>query len=356
MSTVTPYCYPQIDPLQVSLYNQLFQKDPGIAFQLGANQYTLAFGPGQAPVWGPDTLTAQVQMTPDICLAVIPQEALLALLLTEIAPLQVIRTLPEEVRGAALEAALESALDRLDQISKARSTIHRLTDTPPAQPFELALGFTLIRIKDGRSGRGVIVTDQAGLAWIADHWGRLPARRLHPFNHLPLTGQIVVGRTRLRHEQVQDLQPLDIILAEGPGSLQSREIRIVFSAGLTLAGNLVESHRILIQNIITNQEETTTMTTKPSAAPVDKELPVSDIPITLVFEIGQTQTTFGELRHLQPGYTLSLSEPLDMEHPVTIRANGVAVGTGDLVLIDNRLGIRIHTFSEPPPAHSPSTP
>jgi type III secretion protein Q len=73
---------------------------------------------------------------------------------------------------------------------------------------------------------------------------------------------------------------------------------------------------------------------------------VDEIPVKLVFEIGATQMLLGQLRQLQPGFTVALDEPLDMKQPVTIKANGVVVGAGEMVLIDDRLGVRILDFKD----------
>jgi type III secretion system YscQ/HrcQ family protein len=75
-------------------------------------------------------------------------------------------------------------------------------------------------------------------------------------------------------------------------------------------------------------------------------LSVSEVPVTLLFEIGQVRLTMGELGQLQPGYTFKLNETVERDRPVTIKANGVPVGRGEIVQIDDRLGIRIRSLRD----------
>jgi type III secretion protein Q len=51
-----------------------------------------------------------------------------------------------------------------------------------------------------------------------------------------------------------------------------------------------------------------------------------------------------ELKAVKPGYAFNLEKGL--EKPVSIRANGKIVGHGELVSIDNRIGVRIIDFFE----------
>jgi len=64
--------------------------------------------------------------------------------------------------------------------------------------------------------------------------------------------------------------------------------------------------------------------------------------VTLVFEIGRRSIPLSELSTWREGVLVELDPPaLEAGMEVTIRANGGAVGTGDLVLIDDRLAVRI---------------
>jgi type III secretion system YscQ/HrcQ family protein len=326
--------------------NRLFRKDPGLSFQLDTHVYTLNFEPGDVPPPATDGYRAMVRMDERIGITVIPEEKLLAMMLVKIVSLEGFGHLPEDIRGVALEAALESLLERIDHFSGAHSTIVGVCDTPTPETPVATLGFRLTRTQDGAQCRGWIQSDAVGLDWLTARVDRLPGKRFRTFSHLPLTARIEIGRVKMSFTEMDSLSPLDILLPEGGGALGEREVQIHCGQSLTLAGRLAAPDRVLIQNIISDNGVRLKMPPSRPATAAPQESNLSDIPVTLVFEIGQTQLTMGELSQLQPGYTFQLSEPLDIDRPVTIRANGVAVGRGDIVQIDDTLGIRIHDFND----------
>jgi type III secretion protein Q len=71
-----------------------------------------------------------------------------------------------------------------------------------------------------------------------------------------------------------------------------------------------------------------------------READVDALPVTLSFEAGELVLTVGELKGLAPGAMLSLGRRLT-DSPITVRANGKVLATGELVLIDDFLGVRI---------------
>ena len=70
---------------------------------------------------------------------------------------------------------------------------------------------------------------------------------------------------------------------------------------------------------------------------LDKQM--DDIPVKLVFQLGETRMKFRELMNLQPGYIFEMDS--DLNKPVTIKVNGRPVGRGELVEIGDRTGVRV---------------
>ncbi|WP_137938846.1 FliM/FliN family flagellar motor switch protein [Chitinivorax sp. B] len=75
---------------------------------------------------------------------------------------------------------------------------------------------------------------------------------------------------------------------------------------------------------------------------------IDALPVRLDFELGRLTTSFGTLATLAPGAILALEEALPPQ--VTIRAQGHAIGTGDVVEIDGKLAVRVVTLFHPEPA------
>jgi type III secretion protein Q len=346
LSTIRPYSYRRLSRSQVDLCNPLFKRDPGLSFQMGADAYTLRVHAGGGGLRSPGALVARVSVDDRIGFELVPEDTLLTMMLGETLSADEFATLPQAVRGIALEAALENLLDRIDRFSGGRSTIARVSENQPFCSSSETIGFYLIRHKDGCLGRGVLSTDTDSLQWLVARWGRLPGKRRRSVDHLPVTWSIEVGRVDLAASRVRALACLDIILANGTGALHEREIRLVNGHDLALTGKAVQPGRFKVENIMKGGKDTMKKTSAPSDKSPAATLATADIPVSLVFEIGQIQITIGELQHLQAGYTFSLTESIDMDRPVTIKANGVAIGKGEMVMIDDRLGVRIHEFMD----------
>ena len=66
------------------------------------------------------------------------------------------------------------------------------------------------------------------------------------------------------------------------------------------------------------------------------------LPVVLDFDLGRTTVTVAELESWQPGAVIALDLPAPGDGvEVTVRANGAVVGVGDLVRIDDRVGVRL---------------
>jgi type III secretion system YscQ/HrcQ family protein len=316
---------------------------------MGRDSYTLYFEPQHNDTQVDAPLTAHVRhMDGRLDFKLCPEEKLLHMVLADVASLEDLKTMSEELRGVALESAFERVLDRIEQLSGARSTIVRMSDNHRRDktPSRLRVFFKLIRKKDAMRARGYISTNEAGLEWIAGRMGRLNAKTWNRFNHLSVIGSIEIAKAELTCAEINGLATNDIVLAEVTGAWDDRHVIIRFSHCLALEGNMVEKDRILIQDVIKSNGEKNKMMNKKDFAARPADMPVEDIPVELVFEIGRTDIAIGELSHLQPGYTIQLDEAIDRHKPVTIRGNGVAVGKGEIVLIDDRLGIRILEFNK----------
>ncbi|MFT0891983.1 FliM/FliN family flagellar motor switch protein [Pseudochelatococcus sp. G4_1912] len=69
---------------------------------------------------------------------------------------------------------------------------------------------------------------------------------------------------------------------------------------------------------------------------------LSDLGITIDFDIGERDFTLAEIETWQPGAVVALDPPaLTDRVEVTLRANGRTIATGDLIAIDDRLAVRL---------------
>jgi type III secretion protein Q len=163
----------------------------------------------------------------------------------------------------------------------------------------------------------------------------------------PLTGSAVpmplllsIGQTRLAVESLRRLRPRGVVFiaephGEGPGELllQTPEFNgRAWALRAALSGN---SLHIL--------ERVRPMNTPSDSASEDLSASLEQLPVRLSFDLGERMVTLAELQTLDAGSVLGLDRPL--QDFVTIRVNGVAVGEGQLVEMDGRLGVMVSRLS-----------
>lgn len=76
------------------------------------------------------------------------------------------------------------------------------------------------------------------------------------------------------------------------------------------------------------------------AALSDKDISlVGHVPVTLLAQLGSVSMTVEQLFKLRQGDVLAMAEALDA--PVTLLLNGKPVARGELLAVDDQLGVRI---------------
>lgn len=64
-----------------------------------------------------------------------------------------------------------------------------------------------------------------------------------------------------------------------------------------------------------------------------------DIPVRVVVELGKAQVQLGDLLRLSRGSVLELEKPA--EEPLDVHINGKLIGRGEVVVVNNRFGIKL---------------
>jgi flagellar motor switch protein FliN/FliY len=66
---------------------------------------------------------------------------------------------------------------------------------------------------------------------------------------------------------------------------------------------------------------------------------IMDIPVELSVELGRTQLQVREIMSLTSGTVIELDKTADQ--PVDLYVNGSLIGRGEVVVIDNNIGVKI---------------
>jgi type III secretion system YscQ/HrcQ family protein len=250
--------------------------------------------------------------------------------------------LPAELVGIA-PAALTSEL--------ARMSIHvvRSADTPGdtiGDIVELALPHDALEAIIGKHAPRN--TRAAAL---------LPALQIH----LP----VCVAVANLPLQTVLDLKTSDVVLFEG-GLSRVDELPLFLCAGNTGLSLINRNGVLSVDSLFplnqfhhepegffmnqaraTEKNESADSTFTPSVDQASTLVDVKSVPVTLQFEIGRLSLTVQEVSDLAKGTVIKLPGKLSPE-TVTIRANGRSFATGEIVHIDDQLGVKITSIANAP--------
>lgn len=159
---------------------------------------------------------------------------------------------------------------------------------------------------------------------------------------------VCVGTSKLTHGECRDLRTGDVIVVARPcfqfvgASAPAGQLRI----GRRVATCSVEfGNQMRLR--FTEWHHTTSEPTKmqPPALeslhtdPIEDDVAIDDLAVTLSFELGSLNVTLAELRALVPGTVLPVAGALPPQ--VWIRAGGQRIGAGELVELDGQLGVEV---------------
>lgn len=83
----------------------------------------------------------------------------------------------------------------------------------------------------------------------------------------------------------------------------------------------------------------------PAQSPVERLQVVLDIPVQLSMELGRTRMSIRELMQLNRGSVVKLDQPAG--EPLDILVNGCLVARGEVVVVNERYGVRITEIVSP---------
>ncbi len=244
--------------------------------------------------------------------------------------------LPEQVREVVLEAAFASAASALEEATRKRFSI--VSATVAELPSLELTGFQLILDDSNRATSAELWVDALGLGFLANAMRAVEASPLNMSDlaQLPLPIHFCVGWTSLALDALTSLKKNDVILLDECWLGAEDNIAVRVGNGSGIRGKLNGTSITLTQGLeaTMNDEEQQDM---------EDESLLDDIGIRVNFDLGERSLTLAELRLLAPGYVFELGR--DLRRSVTIRANGKAIGEGELVDIEGQTGVSVLSIS-----------
>ncbi len=131
-----------------------------------------------------------------------------------------------------------------------------------------------------------------------------------------------------------------------PRETDPNRLSILLGARSQLVGfGRPENDKVIVEDLTVgamNDENEDRSDDTEEGAPAGATL--DDVGVRIDFMVGQTVMTFAELQALTPGFAIKLDTPVSQS--VKIMASGRVIGEGELVQIDDRLGVRVVRLAE----------
>ena len=250
-------------------------------------------------------------------------------------PVEHLATLPSNLRQSLLEAALDVPLSALERamgegVKVIRVEAHDGVSTP-TQGFYISSDDVIA------SGIAFVAVDNALVQWFVQGAQRLQVRNPNRTDSLPLSAHFELGTSAVPIAEMRSVTPGDLILLDQTPTLQPMPIRVRFSDTLSCRA-ILEPDRVRITHPLEESMADNTDT------PVAENSGVEQLEVVLSFDVGKTTLTVAELKTLAPEHVFELGARSDK--PIAIRVGGQLIGTGELVQISDRLGVRVLELSE----------
>lgn len=264
--------------------------------------------------------------------------------------------LPPALLAAAHQAALTPLLDALEGLLGTRLTSVSEATADGVIDCMIELWSAGIATSQLIARLGLDQTAALELAARLEQHGRLAVAGLDPrWLDVPLALTLWLGRIALQVRQWRELALGDLLLL--PRQVTPDAIFLLLRQGQrALARARLDGQRLLIDTLVSvPMPDLPDLPERPGlqAADSDREpIPASinpdDLEIGVEFTLGQLQLPLRELRAIQPGYCFELP---DLDRPrIRLVVNGRLIGHGELVLIDDHLGVRVTDLFTTPPA------
>ena len=378
--------YPQLSAQTVKFANKLSRK--------ALNNLELTLN-GQPYMLRPDTSVPSSEFAAVVRCSMNGQNVrfgfdsgLCAFLLSDWLPLEDIAELHSDLKKSIMIAALNPFADFFSQNFAGSFSLEDI-ECQSTHPSQSSLFFNLSSANEALVGRAFADVDEQTMDTFDKIW-QANAKPEPPGNtdKLPVWVEVIAADTTLSLNEFNELRQDDIILLDVAFSKLTKVYARISDS--ICFSSVIDANRLIIQKLgefvmasdeqspIDRRIEDTAMdeqeldsdadlmslsdedehsdeesleslliggTSEHISEDADGKQTVSqlndlgELPVELLFVVDQFKTTVKEIEQIKPGYVFELKDK-EIGH-AEIRANGTPIGTGELVQIEDRAGVRV---------------
>ncbi len=379
-----PFSLQSISNKKLFLDNTLFGRCRDASFQVNSKQFNFAF-----------TFFPPSTYKPTVFFRIRFSDHTLWLSLDSLPPLSYfskkfegidLASLPQEIQSIILESSFASILNIIEDRLGVVLSIEEYTFTLPDNLSQEQLPFVVTINGIAKRTYGCLYMTEPALEFLAAILEVTPPLRKNYFPSIEIPLKAVIAEEELTFAEFKNLKLRDIILLNDQSFFNDGSCKVVVGNYLIYSGVLKNTKLTLntlmekrpnnnsnedkmdydLEDLHLSEEDEyedeedeehadehadesseadeieVDLEETPPSGHVSRDL--EDIQINLTFEAGKKSIPLKDLQSLKAGFTFELENSANQ--PITIRANGRAIGTGELLKIGDRIGVRVTSFSK----------
>lgn len=242
-----------------------------------------------------------------------------------------IRDIPLQLRVELIESALKPMLTKLSESLQARIRIVNFLTLKPNQINQFSICFKVFE-GESRSVQGMLIVHEKLQPFIEEKLGIWPSTYNANWDNHLTTMQLEVGYVFLTLKELYEVDPGDVLLVITPEDVNNQTLRLRLQSG--------EYYRARLNGTGMNVESGVfSMSEEYSEIEEHQVANVGEMPVRLTFDLGEITMPFDNVKYLKPHYVIDLNQ--SFTEVVKIRSQNKLIGTGELVDINGKVGVRI---------------
>jgi type III secretion protein Q len=242
---------------------------------------------------------------------------------------------PESLVAATLEAVLAPWISRLEKAAGIDIVLRGVTGAPSGAASQAPLVLSLPALAEYGSV-GIAPAPELSLP-------KVPPVAWTTGNELVLRLPIVVAEIGVTFDELRQLNAGDVVLLAGMTAQNASQVRLAISPRRVIIAE-IDGQKLTVARVgkAMSANDAASDADKPSADGSSTVVPAAaleELPLRLVFDLGELELSLAELRTMVPGQVIDLAR--QPGNAVRVSINGRRIGAGEIVEIEGRLGVRI---------------
>jgi len=242
--------------------------------------------------------------------------------------------IPSELQIEIVETVYEIFVEYFENLLKNKIKIYKLFFDKPFKSTNYSVKFNLERVVDDIDNKesldAIFIPQVKLVSFFQEKIKQLPTVENDFWYEQKIRAYFEIGSTSLVVSDLKNIELSDIIFLHDSTYFNDNMLSLRWQSGkyspvFHVSANTVEFKSGELP--VNNDEQ--------DVAIAD----IDDMPVLLSFDLGDELLTFKQVEQIKPGHILNLKKPFT--NLVTIRSHNQAIGQGEVIDIEGKVGIRI---------------